>query len=175
MRNERKHDEYDLTMFDGFHVGRREVYTMVEIPHTHTGYGSGPIESGNDRAIKEGVVDTESMRLVRHGMALGGSWVAIVDEYTEEQFEELEELVASLVDYPILSDDHYHQADEEMKLDFIRMELSYEDADLEADVLNAIHELGLLLEHEGDGHYYISEDDFGAALQYAKQQEVAAV
>lgn len=175
MRNERKHGEYNLTMFDDFHVGRREVHAMVEIPHTHTGYGSGPIELGNDRAIEEGLVDTESMRLVRHGMALGGSWVAIVDNYTEEQFAELEELVTGLEDYPTLSDDHHHQADEDMKLDFIRMELSYEDAELEVDVLNAIYELSLLFVHEGDGHYFITEDDFGAALQHAKQQEVAAV
>lgn len=171
MRYERKHNEYDLTMFEDFHVGRREVCTMVEIPRTNIGYGSGPVELGNCRAIEEGIIDAESMNLVQHGAGLGLSWVAIVDEYTEEQLAELEELVMSLEEYGVVSDDHYHKADEDMKLDFIGMELSYEDSELESEVLNAIHELSLLFEHEGDGYYFISDADFQAAVQHAKEKK----
>ena len=146
---------------------RLKDVTFVEIPHTHTGYGSGTLERANNLALGQDAERCGQMNIDDMFDDSGTFLGAIVDNYTDEQWELLEELVTDLEDYPIYDDILFTDIEGESQIEAIDRMLPY-DADVEAEaVLYAIHELGLYFVEEEGEIWYITEQDLNAAIQYA--------
>ena len=149
----------------------RDHAEVVEIPYTSIGHYSDAIDESNHFTIESddnlvGRLNLETMY---------GYWVAIIDGYTDEQFDELNDLIEQLRDYPILDESLWSETEQRMSLEALSLMRTDDQDDVsDDDVLYAIHELGLLFEHEGDGHYYISEEDLNAAVEYAAENQQAA-
>lgn len=175
MRNrEYQHPEYDLTIVEYSLYGPRGVEEFVEIPHTHTGYGASAIELSNDRYLESDTEMWGRLNIDNHGTMF---WYANVLDYTAEQWEELEELVTGLTDYPLLCDQTHSEVEQELIYEYVEWALPH-DTDVTADeFLDASLELDIYVEPDGDT-YYISEEDFDEVLKYAeemKKRELAAV
>ena len=143
----------------------RDHAEVVEIPYTSIGYYSDAIDESNHATIESddnlvGRLNLETMH---------GYWVAIIDGYTDEQFDELNDLIAQLRDYPILDESLWSEIDQRMALEalsWLRTD-DYKHDVSDEEVYYAIHELGFDYVHEGDGSYYITEEDLDAAVKYA--------
>ena len=156
-------NEYGLDVY----YDRHEEYHYVIIPHTYTGWGSGTLERANNLALGQDAERCGQMNIDDMYDGLGTGLVAIVDNYTDDQWALLEELVTDLEDYPIYDDILFTDIEGESQVEAIDRMLPY-DADVEADaVLNAIFELGLYFVEEEGENWYISEQDLNAAIQYA--------
>lgn len=142
----------------------RDHAEVVEIPHTSIGYFSDAVDESNHFTIENddnlvGRLNLETMY---------GYWVAIVDDYTDDQFDELNGLLEQLGDYPILDESLWSEIDQRMaieSLEYIRTDDRDDVSD--DDVMQAIHELGLEYYHEGEGNYHIEESDLARAVEYA--------
>lgn len=167
MHKEYQHPEYDLTIVERSHYGPRGVEEFVEIPHTHTGYGASAIELSNDRYLESDTEMWGRLNIDNHGAMF---WYANVRDYTTEQWEELEELVTGLNDYPLLCDQTHSEVDQELRELYIQDCLPY-DTDVTADeFLDASIELEIDVEPDGDS-YYMSEEDFDEVLKYAEEMK----
>ena len=146
---------------------RLKDVTFVEIPHTHTGWGSGTLERANNLALGQDAERCGQMNIDDMFDASGTFLGAIVDGYTDDQWELLEELVTELEYYPIYDDILFTDIERESQLEAIDHMLPY-DTDVEAEaVLYAIFELGLYFVEEEGENWYITEQDLNAAIQYA--------
>ena len=158
-----ENNEYGLDVY----YDRYKNVTFVEIPHTHVGYGSMVLHKANNKALGQDAERCGQMNIDDMFDASGTFLAAIVDGYTDEQWELLSELVYNLNDYPLYDETLYYEIEHESQLEAIKDMLPY-DADVEAEaVLYAIHELGVLFEEEEGENWYISEQDLNAAIQYA--------
>ena len=158
-----ENNEFGLDVYFDLH---KEHY-YVEIPHTHTGWGSGTLERANNLALGQDAERCGQMNIDDMYDGSGTQLVAIVDNYTDDQWELLEELVTNLEDYPIYDDILFTDIEGESQLEAIDHMLPY-DAEVEPSaVLYAIFELGVLFEEEEGENWYISEQDLNAAIQYA--------
>ena len=158
-----ENNEYGLDVYYDRHRG----VTYVEIPHTHVGWGSMVLHKANNKALGQDAERCGQMNIDDMFDASGTFLGAIVDGYTDEQWELLSELVYNLNDYPLYDESIYYELEHESQLEAIKDMLPY-DADVEAEaVLYAIHELGVLFEEEEGENWYISEQDLNAAIQYA--------
>lgn len=146
---------------------RHKEQHYVEIPHTHTGWGSGTIERANNIALGRDSERCGQMNIDEQSDVSGSQLVAIVDNYTSEQWELLAELITELEDYPIYDDILFTGIEGESQLEAIDRMLPY-DAEVEAEaVLHAIFELGLYFVEEEGENWYITEQDLSHAIQYA--------
>ena len=158
-----ENNEYGLDIY----YDRHEEYHYVLIPHTHTGWGSGTLERANNLALGQDAEWCGQMNIDDQYDGSGTGLVAIVDNYTDDQWELLEELVTDLEDYPIYDEETYYELEYESQLEAIKDMLPY-NADVEADaVLNAIFEVDLYFVEEEGENWYISEQDLNDAIQYA--------
>ena len=158
-----ENNEYGLDVYYDRHRG----VTYVEIPHTHVGWGSMVLHKANNKALGQDAERCGQMNIDDMFDASGTFLGAIVDGYTDEQWELLSELVYNLNDYPLYDESIYYELEHESQLEAIKDMLPY-DADVEPEaVLYAIHELGVLFEEEEGENWYISEQDLNAAIQYA--------
>lgn len=163
-----ENNEYGLDVYRD----RLKDVTFVEIPHTHTGYGSGTLERANNLALGQDADRCGQMNIDDMFDDSGTFLGAIVDGYTDEQWELLEELVAGLseyaiYDYAIYDEETYREVVYESQLESINYMLPY-DTDIEPEsVLTAIFELGLYFVEEEGENWYITEQDLNAAIQYA--------
>ena len=139
----------------------------VNIPHTYVGYGSGTLERANNLALGQDADRCGQMNIDDMHDASGTFLGAIVDGYTDDQWELLEELLTDLSDYHIYDESIYYELEHESQLEAVTDMLPY-DAEVEPSaVLYAIHELGLYFVEEEGELWYISEQDLNAAIQYA--------
>ena len=146
---------------------RYKNVTFVEIPHTHVGWGSGTLERANNLALGQDAERCGQMNIDDMHDASGTFLGAIVDGYTDEQWELLEELLTDLSDYHIYDDTLFTDIERESQLEAIDRMLPY-DSDVEPSaVLYAIHELGLYFVEEVGENWYITEHDLNHAKQYA--------
>lgn len=158
-----ENNEYGLDVYQD----RHKDVTFVEIPHTHVGWGSGTLERANNLALSEDAERCGQMNIDDQYDVSGTGLVAIVDNYTDDQWELLEELLETLMFRDPYDEQLFHEIVHESQLEAIDRMLPY-DADVEAEaVLYAIHELGVLFEEEEGENWYISEQDLNAAIQYA--------
>ena len=158
-----ENNEYGLDVYYDRHMN----ITCVEIPHTHVGYGSMVLHKANNKALGQDAERCGQMNIDDMFDASGTFLAAIVDGYTDEQWELLSELVYNLNDYPLYDEDTYYELERESQLEAITDMLPY-DTDIEPEaVLYAIYELGVLFEEEAGELWYISEQDLNAAIQYA--------
>ena len=156
-------NDYGLDVY----YDRYKEYHYVDIPHTHTGWGSGTLERANNLALGQDAERCGQMNIDDMYDASGTFLGAIVDGYTDDQWELLEELVTELEDYPIYDDTLFTDIERESQLQAITDMLPY-DADVEPEaVLYAIHELGLYFVEEEGENWFITEQDLNAAIQYA--------
>lgn len=155
-------NEYGL---DVYRDRLRDV-TYVEIPHTHVGYGSMVLHKANNRAIGQDAERCGQMNIDDMFDASGTYLAAIVDDYTDEQWELLAELVATLNDYAIYDEFIYYELEHESQLDAVSAMLDGDEVEPSA-VLQAIFELGIYFEEEEGESWYITEDDLKHAKQYA--------
>lgn len=167
MHKEYQHPEYDLTIVEDSLYGPRGVEEFVEIPHTHTGWGVSAIELSNDRYLESDREMLGRLNLDNHDTMF---WYAIVRDYTDEQWEELEELVADLNNYPLLCEQTHSEVEQELMHEYVERALPY-DTDVTADeFLDASIELEIDVEPDGDS-YYMSEEDFDEVLKYAEEMK----
>lgn len=158
-----ENNEYGLDVY----YDRYKNVTFVEIPHTHVGYGSMVLHKANNKALGQDADRCGQMNIDDMFDASGTFLGAIVDGYTDEQWELLEELVYNLNDYPLYDESIYYELERESQLEAITDMLPY-DTDIEAEaVLYAIYELGLYFVEEAGENWYISEQDLNAAIQDA--------
>ena len=158
-----ENNEFGLDVY----YDRYKEYHYVIIPHTHTGYGSGTLERANNLALGQDAERCGQMNIDDMYDASGTFLGAIVDGYTDDQWELLEELVTELEDYPIYDDTLFTDIERDSQLEAIDRMLPY-DAEVEPEaVLYAIHELGLYFVEEEGESWYITEQDLNAAIQYA--------
>lgn len=158
-----ENNEYGLDVY----FDRYKEHHYVDIPHTHTGWGSGTLERANNLALGQDTERCGQMNIDDMYDVSGTFLAAIVDNYTSEQWELLEELVAGLSEYAIYDETLYYEIEHESQLEAIDRMLPY-DAEVEAEaVLQAIFELGVLFEEEEGENWYITEQDLNAAIQYA--------
>lgn len=171
---EYQHPEYDLTIVERCNFGPRDVDEFVEIPHTHTGYGASAVELSNDRYLESDSEMIGRLNLDNHGTMF---WYANVRDYTDEQWEELEELVTGLNDYLLLCDETHSEVEQELMYEYVKDALPY-DTDVTADdFFFASLELGIYVEPDGDT-FFITEEDFAEVLKFAeelKKEELATV
>ena len=146
---------------------RLKDVTFVEIPHTHTGYGSGTLERANNLALGQDAERCGQMNIDDMYDASGTFLGAIVDGYTDEQWELLAELVEDLNEYSIYDETLYLDLEYESQLDAVTDMLDYNDEVEPEAVLSAIFELGLYFVEEEGEIWYITEHDLNAAIQYA--------
>ena len=158
-----ENNEFGLDVY----YDRHEEYHYVIIPHTYVGWGSGTLERANNLALGQDAERCGQMNIDDMYDGLGTGLVAFVDNYTDDQWELLEELVTDLEDYPFYDETLYYEIERESQLEAIKDMLPY-DAEVEPSaVLYAIFELGVLFEEEEGENWYISEQDLNAAIQYA--------
>lgn len=157
-------NEYGLDVY-------RDTYndiTYVKIPHTYVGHGSGTLERANNKAISADAEVWTELCLNDMYDVFGTVIVAHVDHYTDSDWDQLADLVSDLYDYSIYNETLFYEVELESQLEFIERELDYDD-NVDPDVvLEAIHELGVLFEEEEGENWYISDDDFANAVDYAK-------
>lgn len=159
-----ENNEFGLDVY----FDRHKEHYYVEIPHTHVGWGSGTLERANNLALGQDADRCGQMNIVDMYDVSGTQLVAIVDNYTSEQWELLEELLETLMFRDPYDDTLFYEFEHESQLEAIDRMLPY-DAEVEAEaVLYAIFELGVLFEEEEEGeNWYITEQDLNAAIQYA--------
>ena len=158
-----ENNEFGLDVY----YDRHEDVTFVEIPHTHVGYGSMVLHKANNKALGQDSERCGQMNIDDMFDVSGTYLAAIVDGYTNEQWELLAELVSDLNEYAIYDETLYYEIEHESQLEAIDRMLPY-DADVEAEaVLNAIFELSLYFVEEEGENWYITEQDLNAAIQYA--------
>ena len=156
-------NEYGLDVY----YDRYKEVTFVEIPHTHVGWGSMVLHKANNKALGQDAERCGQMNIDDMHDASGTGLVAIVDNYTDDQWELLEELLTDLSDYHIYDESIYYELEYESQLEAVTDMLPY-DAEVEPEaVLYAIHMLGLYFVEEVGENWYISEQDLNAAIQYA--------
>ena len=158
-----ENNEYGLDVY----YDRHEEYHYVLIPHTHVGWGSGTLERANNLALGQDAERCGQMNIDDMYDGSGTGLVAIVDNYTDDQWELLEELVTDLEDYPFYDDILFYEIERESQLEAIKDMLPYDAEVAPEAVLNAIFELGVLFEEEDGENWFISEQDLNAAIQYA--------
>ena len=160
-----ENNEFGLDVY----YDRHNECHYVNIPHTFAGYGSGTLERANNQALSADAEMWTELCLNDVYGVYGTAIAAIVDHYTDEQWEQLADLVQVLQDYAVYDDVIHSDVERDSQLDFIADALDYNsDTDVEAEaVLYAIFELGVLFEEEEGENWYISEQDLNAAIQYA--------
>lgn len=158
-----ENNEFGLDVY----YDRYKGVTFVEIPHTHVGYGSMLVHKANNKALGQDADRCGQMNIDDMFDVSGTFLGAIVDGYTDEQWELLEELVSDLNEYAIYDEETYYKLEYESQVEAVADMLPY-DADVEAEtVLYAIHELSLYFVEEEGENWYISEQDLNAAIQDA--------
>ena len=156
-------NEYGLDVYQD----RHKDVTFVEIPRTYVGWGSMVLHKANNRALGQDADRCGQMNIDDMFDVSGTYLAAIVDGYTNEQWELLAELISDLNEYAIYDETLYYELEYESQVEAVADMLPY-DADVEAEaVLYAIFELGVLFEEEEGESWYISEQDLNAAIQYA--------
>ena len=159
-----ENNEFGLDVY----YDRYKEHHYVIIPHTYVGWGSGTLERANNLALGQDADRCGQMNIDDMFDVSGTFLAAIVDGYTNEQWELLAELVSDLNEYAIYDETLYYELERESQLEAIDRMLPYEDGYDEAEaVLESIHELGVLFEEEEGENWYISEQDLNAAIQYA--------
>lgn len=178
MRKFTQHEDYPWIESSSEYVsGLRQIAEIVIIPNNHVGYAEDAVSVSNYRTIEDDSDLIGRLNLVTSGAIFGNVWVAVIDDYTDEQFEELNDFIEKLTNYPLLDESLWSEIDQEMALEALSY-LRDDDHDDVSDelVMAAIHELGFEVYHEGEGNYHIDESDLSQAVEYAaKQQELAAV
>ena len=178
MRKPNKHEGYPWIESSSEYVsGIERIAEIAVIPNNHVGYAEDAVSVSNYRTIEDDSDLIGRLNLVAYGALFGNVWVAVIDDYTDEQFEELNEFIEELTNYPLLDESLWSEIDNEMAFESLSY-LRDDDRDDVSDelVMAAIHELGLEIYHEGEGHYHIEESELAQAVEYAaKQQELAAV
>ena len=158
-----ENNEFGLDVY----FDRLNDYHYVEIPYTHTGWGSGTLERANNLALGQDVERCGQMNINDQYDVSGTFLGAIVDNYTSEQWELLEELVAGLSEYAIYDETLYYEIESESQLEAIDHMLPY-DAEVEPRaVQQAIFEVGLYFVEEEGENWFITEQDLSHAIQYA--------
>ena len=158
-----ENNEFGLDVY----YDRYKEHHYVAIPHTHVGWGSGTLERANNLALGQDAERCGQMNIDDMHDASGTFLVAIVDNYTDDQWELLEELVTDLEDYPIYDDILFTDIEGESQIEAIDRMLPY-DAEVEPSaVLESIHMLDLYFVEEEGENWYITEQDLNAAIQYA--------
>lgn len=158
-----ENNEFGLDVY----FDRHKEQHYVPIPHTHTGWGSGTIERANNLALSEDVERCGQLNIDEQFDASGTQLVAIVDNYTSEQWELLAELITELEEYPVYDEELFHEVEYASQLEAIDSMLPY-DAEVEAEaVQQAIFELGLYFVEEEGENWFITEQDLSHAIQYA--------
>ena len=156
-------NEYGLDVY----YDRYKEHHYVAIPHTHTGWGSGTLERANNLALGQDAERCGQMNIDDMHDASGTFLAAIVDNYTDDQWELLEELLTDLSDYHIYDESIYYELEHESQLEAVTDMLPY-DSDVGPEaVLESIHELELYFVEEEGENWFISEQDLNAAIQYA--------
>ena len=156
-------NEYGLDVYQD----RHKDVTFVEIPRTYVGWGSMVLHKANNKAIGQDADRCGQMNIDDMFDVSGTYLAAIVDGYTNEQWELLAELVSDLNEYAIYDEKTYYELEYESQVEAVADMLPY-DADVEAEaVLYAIFELGVLFEEEEGENWYITEQDLNAAIQDA--------
>lgn len=157
----------------------RETVMTLELPLAYRGYQDTVLMRSNYDAIERDAELVERLNLVDHfDGGFGSFWLAVVDDYTDEQAEELLELATWLREYgEPLDNDAYHDMLNEAELDEVEDLLNTlaqaEEWDgrlgdvTAADVVAAMGEVGVGLIEEQGGYFYIHHDDFGAAVEHA--------
>lgn len=158
-----ENNEYGLDVY----YDRHEDVTFVGIPHTHVGWGSGTLERANNLALSEDAERCGQMNIDDVFDVSGTQLVAIVDNYTSEQWELLEELLEALMFHDPYDEQLFHEIVHESQLEAIKYMMPY-DTDVEPElVLESIHMLDLYFVEEEGESWYISEQDLNAAIQDA--------
>lgn len=158
-----ENNEYGLDVY----FDRHKEQHYVAIPHTHTGWGSGTLERANNLALGQDADRCGQMNIDDMYDVSGTFLGAIVDNYTDEQWELLEELLEILMFRDPYDEQLFHEIVHESQLEAIDSMLPY-DAEVEAEaVLHAIFELGLYFVEEEGENWYITEQDLNHAIQYA--------
>lgn len=151
---------------------RVKGHYYVEVPYSFVGYGENSNSISNYHSILGDTERVGQMDLDSLSQPMGSCVVAIVDDYTDEQWELLIELIEGLIDYPVYDELHYLDLQDGMMLEFIQETLYYDYPDeevLAGDVLNALLDNGNIPEEEENGTFYIHQDDFDAAVNAAKE------
>ena len=178
MRKFTKHEGYPWVESSSEYVsGIDRIAEIVQIPHNHVGPMQDAVSLSNYRAIEEDDNLIGRLNLDTYGGIFGNVWIAVIDDYTEEQFEELNDLIEQLTNYPLLDESLWAEIDHRMateSLEYMRTD-DYENVSND-DVMLAIFELGFEIYHEGEGHYHIEDDELAQAVEYAaERQELATV
>lgn len=163
------------------HVGEHETIVGAEvykdyggqlytpIPRAYTGYGEDTVSVANSKAIESDKDMQESLGLVKLFESVSHGWYAKLDSMSDDKDGELDELLSSLMEYSILDDDLYFEVLETEQLNWIAREIEEDDGVEPSDVLDAIHDLGMNLIEDGENFtFYITESEFGLALEHAK-------
>ena len=159
-----ENNEYGLDVY----YDRYKEHHYVEIPHTHVGWGSMVLHKANNKALGQDTERCGQMNIDDMFDASGTFLGAIVDGYTDEQWELLSELVYNLNDYPLYDEDTYYELERESQLEAITDMLEHNSSEVEPEaVLHAIYELGLYFMEEEGELWYITEHDLNHAKQYA--------
>ena len=158
-----ENNEYGLDVYQD----RHKDITFVEIPHTHVGYGSMVLHKANNRALGQDADRCGQMNIDDMFDVSGTYLGAIVDGYTNEQWELLAELVSDLNEYAIYDEETYYELEYESQVEAVADMLGdVDEVDPEA-VVQAIFELSLFFVEEEGENWYITEQDLNAAIQYA--------
>ena len=158
-----ENNEFGLDVY----YDRYKDVTFVEIPRTYVGWGSMVLHKANNKAIGQDADRCGQMNIDDMFDVSGTYLAAIVDGYTNEQWELLAELVSDLNEYAIYDEKTYYELEYESQVEAVADMLPY-DADVEAEaVLNTIFELGLYFVEEEGESWYITEQDLNAAIQDA--------
>ena len=158
-----ENNEFGLDVY----YDRYKEVTFVEIPHTYVGWGSMVLHKANNRALGQDADRCGQMNIDDMYDVSGTYLAAIVDGYTNEQWELLAELISDLNEYAIYDETLYYELEYESQVEAVADMLPY-DADVEAEaVLNTIFELGLYFVEEEGESWYITEQDLNAAIQDA--------
>lgn len=146
---------------------RLKDVTFVEIPHTHTGYGSRVLDKANNVALGQDAERCGQMNIDDITDDSGTFLAAIVDGYTDEQWALLDELVSDLNEYSIYDESLFYELEHESQLEAVTDMLDYDDEVEPSAVLQAIFELGIYFVEEEGEIWYITEHDLNHAKQYA--------
>ena len=158
-----ENNEFGLDVY----YDRYKDVTFVEIPRTYVGWGSMVLHKANNKAIGQDADRCGQMNIDDMFDVSGTYLAAIVDGYTNEQWELLAELVSDLNEYAIYDEETYYELEYESQVEAVADMLPY-DADVEAEaVLNAIFELSLYFVEEEGENWHITEQDLNAAIQDA--------
>lgn len=160
------------------YTSEHDGQTLVAFPRTNIGYGASSVEVANFDYIERDTRLIERLNLVYRDT----QWNAVIDNFDEDQAEELADWFRTIQEYAVISDHTHNDIVFEDQLESLSGMLSdYEamnDTDTglnSSDILDIIIDDELYFVEEDNRSWYISEEDFTYAIGEALKQREDSV